>query len=177
MTTWTRAVVMVSAAIVAFPLGGCSGVSQDPAKGAPTAAVSGQSHGGSKVAASQRADSLPDGVYRKNVTEQELIAVGHQDASRDFGVQTLTVRNGKWHWTVRNPNKFPDDCGHLRSTAAGMEFREGPASCVSGTATTGELLVRVTWRSEGDRFYLTPVSTTSPDLEVKVGGAPWRKIS
>jgi hypothetical protein len=78
---------------------------------------------------------------------------------------------------VRNPNKFPDDCGSVSSTGSAVEFREGPASCVSGSVTTGQVLFSVTWRSADDRFFLRPVYAPSPDLQVKIGGAPWRKIS
>jgi hypothetical protein len=37
------------------------------------------------------------------------------------------------------------------------------------------LIPAAAWRSEGDRFYLKPVYAPSPDLQVKVGGEPWRK--
>ncbi len=170
---WTG--VALAGAMVTV-LAACSGADQPKsvAAGSPSSVVS--SVDASRGGFAQRTDAIPDGVYRKNVTEASLVAVGHEDAFRDFGVQTLTVRAGEWHWTVRNPNKFPDDCGSVSSTDRAVEFREGAASCVSGSVTTGEVLFSVTWRSVGDRLYLKPVYAPSPDLEVKVGGEPWRKI-
>jgi hypothetical protein len=94
MTTRTRAVAVALATVaaVASLAAGCSGADQPKSAAAVSPSAVTPSGGGPadtrRTGSAQRTDAIPDGVYRKNVSEADLVAVGQEDAFRDFGVQT-----------------------------------------------------------------------------------------
>jgi TRAP-type C4-dicarboxylate transport system substrate-binding protein len=113
--------------------------------------------------------TIPDGLYRKKITEQELIAAGvsKTDAHGNYGIHTLTIRDGRWRDDQRAP---------IRSPCSGPIAYSGPrvtftTRCGSSNRT---VVLRATWSlRDGELRFLG-----AKDLFDRVywGGRPWRKI-
>ncbi len=118
---------------------------------------------------------IPDGTYRKNLTERELIDAGvsRTDAHNNYGLQTLTITGYRWRWVTRSSVKLPAGVtpycsGPISYAGSRVTFI---ADCSSATST---ILLRGTWRLDG-RDLRFPGLTGIFD-RVFWGGRPWRKI-
>jgi TRAP-type C4-dicarboxylate transport system substrate-binding protein len=133
----------------------------------PIALCQGRAAPATSPAPARTGPAIPDGVYRKQITEQELIAAGvsQTDAHSNFGIHTLTIRNG--HWL--------DESG-IRSPCSGAIRYSGPRALFTTTcgSSTQTLVLDATWRFDG--VQLRFLGLTTPFDRVYWGGRPWRKI-
>ena len=115
----------------------------------------------------QAGRTIPDGVYRKEITEQELLAAGvsKTDARGNYGLHTLTIKDGRW----RDASGIRSPCsGPIRYSGHRVIFT---TECGSSTTT---LVLNATWRL--DRSELRFLGLANVFDRVYWGGRPWRKI-
>lgn len=110
---------------------------------------------------SRTAATIPDGVYRNDISIRELLDAGAppHDAQVNGGIQTLTIREGTYRIEVKNS---PPDCTGIVSVADGRtRFTHGPPP---NCGRPGEQLVfDVAWSIEGDQLKLSHFVLQVPD--------------
>jgi hypothetical protein len=141
--------------------------------------------------------TLPDGIYRRSLTEDEVRATGKSNAEGDSGTWTLTVRHATYVVTCRPLDLPGTDCGHevsdspvdvgdLRGTGHTVYFvpvlerlstMSGCRLPVSGTEPGHcgpNETRRATWALDGDRLTITDAGGTPNQGSIE---KPWRKIN
>jgi hypothetical protein len=132
---------------------------------APTPFAAGRPAGGARI---------PDGVYRKKVTKQQLLEAGatNADAVNNYGIETLTVAGHRWRAETHSPYRSPCS-GTIRYSGPRVQL-----TTTCGSATVG-LVLDATWslrRTELRFLGAQDEGGPSPDARVIFGGRPWRKI-
>lgn len=119
---------------------------------------------------------FPEGVYRKEVTAQELIDVGVNDgdAYGHDGVWTMIIRDGRY-----GPENDRECPGSTYEVVDGrIVVTLGPEGRGCGEAA-GDVLFSGGWQLDGDQLMLTDVrSGHGSDVLVAglFGTAPWTKV-
>jgi TRAP-type C4-dicarboxylate transport system substrate-binding protein len=113
--------------------------------------------------------TIPDGVYRKLITKQELVDAGVSptDASTNYGIMTLTIRSGRWRQDTRSPYRTPCS-GTISYSADNVIFL---TNCGAATCT---VCLRATWSL--DHGELRFLGLESVFDRAFWGGGAWRKI-
>jgi TRAP-type C4-dicarboxylate transport system substrate-binding protein len=146
---------------------------------------------------------LPDGVYRHQLTHDQVAAAGGDDGSGSAGIWTLRVRGGTFQLNCRpvegagascggagNDSDAIFEAGHLRGTGRTVYFVGDPerlsrlTGCKLPPSSTqaGHCFVldpyRMTWALAGDQLSFTDYQYPGEtgDLLEWTGG-PWRKIA
>ncbi len=99
--------------------------SQMDASAEPEVAACGEPPGAATASTSQ---TKIDGVYRYEVTDEELREHGVSDpgdVAENHGVYTYTFDRGTWCWEQRAPNRLgnPDDCGTFKLDGDRMTYQ------------------------------------------------------
>ena len=111
---------------------------------------------------------IPDGVYRTRISPHDLVAglVPKVEQFLAFGTLTLTLRDGRYKLTLREPNHF-NETGAYGGSLSRTEFETDELNFEHHKLVTvlknGEL-----------RFY--PVRVREDVFGVWYGAHPWRKI-
>jgi hypothetical protein len=112
-----------------------------------------------------------DGVYRIAWSEPEMVRAGISPsyAQHTFGVQTWTLRAGRYVWHTENGLSPPDCRGpyKIRDHTLWVDFNV-PGGCV-GT-------LDATWSLKGDRLWVSVRNNTRDDV-IWWGTKPWRRIA
>jgi TRAP-type C4-dicarboxylate transport system substrate-binding protein len=147
--------------------------------------------------------ALPDGVYRHQLTHDEVAAAGGDDEGGPAGIWTLRVRGGTFQLSCRPVEGAGVSCGgsgavsdmiveagHLRGTGNTVYFVDDPerlsrlTGCKLPPSATqhGHCIVldpyRMTWALAGDQLSFTDwhyPGETGDNLTFT--GGPWRKIA
>ena len=119
--------------------------------------------------------AFPEGVFRKTMTADEMIAAGltEMDAHNNAGIQTLRFEDGRWVHTQRSPLNAPPCPGRYTVTGNRVSFDSGQSPACG---TTGVRL-SANWTLEGGELSFTNVRPDALFSQVFWGGKPWRKIS
>jgi hypothetical protein len=117
----------------------------------------------------QAGRTIPDGVYRKEITEQELLAAGvsKTDARGNYGLHTLTIKDGRWQDDQTAPVRSPCS-GPIRYSGRRVIFT---TECGSSTTT---LVLNASWRLDHSELRFFGLANVFD--RVYWGGRPWRKI-
>jgi TRAP-type C4-dicarboxylate transport system substrate-binding protein len=146
---------------------------------------------------------LPDGVYRHQLTHDEVAAAGGDDEGGPAGIWTLRVRGGTFQLNCRpvegagrscggggNDSDAIFEAGHLRGTGRTVYFVQDPerlsrlTGCKLPPSTTQPDHCwtadpyRLTWALAGDQLSFTDwhyPGETGDNLTFT--GGPWRKIA
>ena len=147
------------------------------------------------------ASDLPDGVYRHQLTHDEVAAAGGDPGHHPAGTWTLRVRRGTFQMSCRpvegtgvscgdsgSDSDVTVEAGHLRGTSKTVYFVGDPrqlarltgcklpASSTQTDACGPEATYRMTWAVSGDKLIFTDYKgeLTNP---IELTGGPWRKIA
>jgi C4-dicarboxylate-binding protein DctP len=117
---------------------------------------------------------IPDGVYRKQVTRQQLLSAGatNSDAVNNYGIETLTIDGDRWRYQTHSPYRSPCS-GAIRYAGDRVEL-----TTTCGAATVG-LVLDARWTLSGGALRFADAfdgSGRSPEARVLFGGSPWRQI-
>src|SRR4051812_22178535 len=115
---------------------------------------------------------IPNGIYRKEVTERELLktGIGKSEAFRNYGILTLTLRDGHWKGDTRSRANLEPCGGTYRHSGASVTF-------VGGCADAPPVLnFSLGWRLEDGDMYFTALRPNDAFSRALWGGRPWRKI-
>jgi TRAP-type C4-dicarboxylate transport system substrate-binding protein len=144
--------------------------------------------------------ALPDGVYRHQLTHDQVAAAGGDPGSGPAGTWTLRVRGGTFQLSCR-PVKGPGtscgdsdieseviaEAGDLRGTGRTVYFVNNSerlsrlTGCKLPATNQGDhcgppLTYRMTWALAGDQLSFTDFNGSQPEPMEWTGG-PWRKIA
>ena len=114
--------------------------------------------------------TIPDGIYRREVTEAELRDAGIDAATarREAGLYTFTLDGGNFLFVTQNDFNLPDCEGTYAGSGDTVEFVNtnecGPGPFFSAT-----------WTSDGGTLRFDDVESSSLIVAV-IGGQPWAKI-
>lgn len=129
------------------------------------------------TSAQPAADAFPDGTYRKDVSEQELLAggVGGRDAKDHAGLWTMTFDKGV---VTTQQRGWPVGPGVYCVSAGTILVVDQRSRC---GGTDGREVFTATWRLDKDSLWFTVTgagNNTPPDALTKTlfGGEPWTKI-
>ncbi|WP_167762095.1 TRAP transporter substrate-binding protein DctP [Blastococcus sp. CT_GayMR20] len=126
-----------------------------------------------KIEEIQAARPLPEGVYRWEMTEDQLIAAGvdPRDAFYNGGLSTFTVEDGTWVHHV-DGRADPTDCGGTYEVRGSrIAFITGPPLC-----PVEELVFMGRWEPTADGIRFTAIQPSILFNET-YWGLPWRRIS
>ncbi len=114
--------------------------------------------------------TLPDGAYRRQVSEDELIDAGidARVAREEAGLYTLTLDNGTFLLNTKNDFDLPNCEGTYSRSGTQVTF-------VNTTCGGGEFFT-ATWMFDGNELRFENVGA-APLIVTVVGGQPWRQIS
>jgi TRAP-type C4-dicarboxylate transport system substrate-binding protein len=115
-------------------------------------------------------NGFPEGVYRRDVTAEYLMARGMDSitAHQIEGQTTLTIEDGRWSGRTTG---IDGDCHGPYELEAGRIFLYHAEAQCGGPA--GLLVMSARWRLDGDEFRFLDVRVGRP---LEWGGMPWRKI-
>jgi len=145
--------------------------------------------------------ALPDGVYRRQLTHDQVAAAGGDPGHHPAGTWTLRVRDGTFQLSCRPAEGAGVSCGDsgsdsdvtveaglLRGTGSTVDFVGDPEQLARATgcslspsATEAESCgppaepYRMTWELSGDELSFTDYQGELVDGQ-PFTGAPWRKI-
>jgi hypothetical protein len=111
-----------------------------------------------------------DGVYRVNWPDTELLNAGVSAdyTSKNSGVQTLTLRGGRYTWHQEN-GKHPPDChGPYRIRGHTLWLDMNVETCTGA--------YEATWSLKGDELWLSLQDAIADDA-IWWGAKPWRRIA
>jgi hypothetical protein len=119
-----------------------------------------------------------NGVYRKVVTQEELLAAGLflAETTGVYGIQTLTFDDGRFiHSTKNNPN-HPPECAGTYMVTGSYVVLEGDSTEACGTAS-GRLLFSATWAlKHGELSFDVDAGDDLVFARAFWGSKPWKKI-
>ena len=115
---------------------------------------------------------IPDGIYRKTLTKQELIDAGAtpDDAAQNAGILTITIKGLQWSdATAGTPSNQCDRpivySGPRVWFTTQCDFDSSP------------VLFNAAWKLSGNRLsFLGLEQDPDPSIALGFGGRPWRKI-
>jgi len=129
------------------------------------------------ASAQPAAGAFPDGTYRKEASEQTMLAggVNGREAKSHAGVWTMTFNSGAFTIQQRG---YPVGPGVYCVSAGTITVAEGRSRC---GATDGREIFVATWRLDKDLLWFTPTvagNNTTPGTLMRTlfGGEPWTKI-
>lgn len=127
------------------------------------------------------ATSIPDGVYRNDISVEELLDAGWSldDARANGGIQTLTIDEGSY--TVNVKDSPPDCTGTISVSGETAHFEETPGIC---SGPDEGLIWELDWQLEGDQLTFSNLNLIegATDLSLAEGfeqrwtGRPWTVI-
>ncbi len=130
------------------------------------------------ASAKPAASAFPDGTYRKEVSEQAMLAggVNGRDAKDHAGVWTMTFDKGAFTGQQRG---YPVGRGVYCISAGTITVAEGRSRC---GGTDGREIFVATWRLDKDLLWFTATgagNNAAPGALTKTlfGGEPWTKIN
>jgi hypothetical protein len=112
---------------------------------------------------------IPNGVYRKIVTEEELLAAGilPDEARREAGIYTLTLDDGGFLFTTQNDFGLPDCEGTYSGSGARVSF-------VNKNCGGSEFFTAIWTLANGElRFESVEAGIV---IVASFGNKPWKKI-
>ena len=117
-------------------------------------------------------ERIPDGIYRKEVTEAEMLAtgIGETEAFRNYGIHTVTFKDGEWRDHTRSRANLEDCEGVTKYDGAVMDLFGGCADA------PWESQGKLTWQLTGDDLYFTMIEPDNAFTRLLFGGRPWKKI-
>lgn len=121
-----------------------------------------------------QAEALPEGVYRWEVDEDDLLAAGIDGgtAYHNSGLMTMTIEGGRWlHHT--DSESAPPDCGgpiEIQGSRIAFTADEGP-QCGGG-----ELVFSGRWSPVDGGIRFTDLQPQGSFSDIHWGTA-WRRIS
>jgi len=125
-------------------------------------------------------DTFPEGVYRMEISEEELSAAGapEGDAANEAGVYTLTIADGRFvlatrfHLASRNQEGLADCEGTYTTSGTSVSFVNENCG--------GEPFFTARWTAapEGLRFedVSSDIAFAGPVIEATFGTKPWTKV-
>jgi TRAP-type C4-dicarboxylate transport system substrate-binding protein len=129
------------------------------------------------AAAPAATGSFPDGVYRKSVSAQALLAGGAsgRDARNHEGQWTMAFDKGALTIQQRG---WPIGPGVYCVSAGRVTVVQGRTRCDDAGGT---VVFTAAWRLDGDQLFLTPTAVGNQEppgalTSALFGGAPWTKI-
>lgn len=117
------------------------------------------------AASTNPTSGIPDGVYRHDISVEELLDAGWplDDAQANGGIQTLTIEEGAW--TLNVEDSPPDCVGTISSTSEMARFEETPGIC---SGPDEGLTWELGWELEGDQLTFSDLNLVEgaedPDL-------------
>jgi TRAP-type C4-dicarboxylate transport system substrate-binding protein len=171
----------------------------------PASCAQGVADTGSPGQVPAAVSALPDGVYRHQLTHDDVAAAGGDPGSGPAGTWTLRIRGGTFQLSCRPAEGAGVSCGdsgidsdriveagHLRGTGNTVDFVGDPervarlSGCKLPATNQGDhcgppLTYRMTWALAGDQLSFTdfqehPGEISEPQPLEWTGG-PWRKIA
>jgi TRAP-type C4-dicarboxylate transport system substrate-binding protein len=127
-----------------------------------------------KVEDIPQAQALPEGTYRWEVSENDLLAAGVDSgtAYHNSGLMTFTLEDGRWlHHT--DSAAAPPDCGGtyaVEGSRVTFTADEGP-QCGGG-----DVVFSGRWASVNGGIAFSAIAPPGPFSDI-VWGTPWRRIS
>jgi TRAP-type C4-dicarboxylate transport system substrate-binding protein len=122
----------------------------------------------------QQVSALPNGVYRVEITVQDVQAAGLDNTDKTSGTWTLTVRNGTWETRCRPIDDPADDCGGTVSDgplAAGDLRGTGHEVWLVPKGKDGP--VHATWAVAGNTLTFSDLSSSyGSEMDIE----PYQKI-
>ncbi len=121
------------------------------------------------------AAAFPEGTYRWEVTEQDLVAAGVDEGEAYFnsGLMTMTVADGRWlHQTASDADQ-PNCGGSYQVTGARITFTADDGPECGGAA--GVLLFSGAWAPTDDGIQFSAIEPANPFMQ-GLFGQPWRRI-
>ena len=119
--------------------------------------------------------SLPDGVYRIEVTDDDLRKGGVTNAGdllENHGIYTWTLSGGKWHFDTRAPNKQND------ASQDGTYTVDGDRVTFVWTDAHDPPPHEFRWSVGSDgSLHLTPLGNPDPITATAMGAHPWKRIA
>jgi hypothetical protein len=167
----------------------------------PASCAEGVTDNGSLGRVPAAASDLPDGVYRHQLTHDQVAAAGGDPGSGPAGTWTLRVRGGTFQLSCRPVEGAGVSCGdsdidsdvtveagYLRGTGKTVYFVNDPervarlTGCKLPPSSTQvdhcgpPATYRLTWALSGDKLSFTDYQgeLTNP---IEWTGGPWRKIA
>jgi TRAP-type C4-dicarboxylate transport system substrate-binding protein len=162
----------------------------------PASCRSAVAGGGSLGSIPTTVSALPDGVYRRELTQQDIAAVGGDPGTHPAGIWTITVRRGTYEARCRpvsGPGEVcggsvtdqPLQVGDLRGTGKIVYFVPNAkrmsrlTGCTLPVGTESPSCgpdgpYRLGWALSGDTLAFSSVAGTHVSMEM-IG--PWRKIA
>jgi TRAP-type C4-dicarboxylate transport system substrate-binding protein len=126
-----------------------------------------------RIEAIPAAQPPPEGIYRWEITEDEMITAGVDpvDAYNNGGLSTFTVENGTWvHHIDGQPES--DDCGGpYEVRGSRIAFLTGPGQC-----GVQDLVFMGRWEPIPDGIRFTDIQPADVFSET-FWAVPWRRIS
>jgi TRAP-type C4-dicarboxylate transport system substrate-binding protein len=119
---------------------------------------------------------FPEGVYRANVSERDLRqrGVSVEDAFNAYGLQTLTIEDGRFSAATRS-DANPGTCVGDAAVAGERIILTADDIEVCGTAK-GHVLFSAGWRLHGDTLRFAGLRGDDPVIEALFGNRDWRRI-
>ncbi|TCO51369.1 TRAP-type C4-dicarboxylate transport system substrate-binding protein [Kribbella antiqua] len=122
----------------------------------------------------QQVSALPNGVYRVELTVQDVLAAGLDNGDGNSGTWTMTVRNGTFEVRCRPIGESNDDCGGTITDAAlASGDLRGSGHQVWLVPKGKDQPVRLTWAVDGNTLVFSE-SSASKGAEMII--EPWQKI-
>ncbi len=123
-----------------------------------------------------QAEALPEGVYRWEVDEDDLLTAGVDGgtAYHNSGLMTMTIESGRWLNHTDSPAD-PSDCGgtyEIRGSHVAFSADEG----IQCGSAAGELLFSGRWSATENGIHFTDIQPAGAFGEI-VWGTPWQRIS
>jgi TRAP-type C4-dicarboxylate transport system substrate-binding protein len=122
------------------------------------------------------AEALPDGVYRAEIGLAELRRAGLNDEqiAQEHGIQTLTVRSGRFTHDTRTVSDGDGVCrGRVAMTADRIRWIVDAGPC--GGATSAEVF-NARWVRAGDGIRFLDVRSGNLAVRTVFGDRIWKKI-
>jgi TRAP-type C4-dicarboxylate transport system substrate-binding protein len=122
----------------------------------------------------QEVSALPNGIYRVELTVQDVLAAGLDNSDGNSGTWTLTVRNGTFEGRCRPIDNPGTDCGGTTTDGPlGAGNLRGTGHLVYFVPKGPDQPFRVTWAVAGNSLTFTE-SSALKGYEMII--EPWQKI-
>jgi hypothetical protein len=123
--------------------------------------------------------SFPEGVYRMEVSSDELLARGVPpgQAAALGGVSTMVFDDGTWSaFDPSTPAPCPGTYEVVATGRVAVYFNANPPCSGPGD----DVLFEANWRLDGDQLQFTDLTTETDDTQAFVdgfwGGQPWTRV-